>query len=418
MKITIITAFPDLMDSFVSTSILGRAVKDGLLEIEIRDLRNYAEGSYRQIDDYAFGGGGMVLMAEPLKRAIDHALSSRGKGKVIYPSPQGGVLTQETVESLASVDHLIFICGHYEGIDERITEKYVDLEISIGDYVLTGGEIPTMAIIDAVSRLLPGVVGKQEAVVEDSFYRGMLDHPHYTRPYSWDETSSPEILLSGNQKAIEKWRRQKAAERTLSRRPDLLSRANIHPYLDKGVYVALVHHPVLDRKGERSTAAVTGLDIHDISRTCRTYGIKRFLIITPIGSQRDLARDITRHWTEGYGATFNPLRGEALKLAKVFPSIDRSIEWVKSKEKKEPYVVSTTAQLRQDSVHWMELKKLFLTLDRPVILLFGTSWGLEEEVFQRSDSVMQPIKGGMNDYNHLSVRNAVAITLDRFLGFR
>nr|HPI97541.1 tRNA (guanosine(37)-N1)-methyltransferase TrmD [Synergistales bacterium] len=166
MKITIITAFREFMDSFISTSIIGRAVRQGLIDITILDLRNYAQGGYRQIDDYAFGGGGMVLMAEPLEKALQHVFSSQGRGKVIYPSPQGGVLTQETVESLAAQKHLIFICGHYEGIDERFCDQYVDLELSIGDYVLTGGEIPCMTIIDAVSRLLPGVIGNEQAVIE------------------------------------------------------------------------------------------------------------------------------------------------------------------------------------------------------------------------------------------------------------
>ncbi|MBN1333715.1 MAG: tRNA (guanosine(37)-N1)-methyltransferase TrmD [Synergistales bacterium] len=418
MKVTIITAFPDFMDSFISTSILGRAVKEGLIDISILDLRSYSQGNYRQIDDYAFGGGGMVLMAEPLQKALHHIFSTHGRGKVIFPSPQGGVMTQQTVETLSTAQHLIFICGHYEGIDERFCDQYVDLEISIGDYVLTGGEIPCMAIIDAVSRLLPGVVGKEQAVIEDSFYRGMLDHPHYTRPSSWKGIEVPEVLLSGDKKAIGKWRREQAVQRTLARRPDLLSRANIMPYLDKSAYVALVHHPVLDRKGESSTAAVTGLDIHDISRTCRTYGIKRFFIITPIKSQRDMAREIMHHWTEGYGATFNPLRGEALKLAKIIPSIEKTIAWVEEKEKVKPYVIATTAKFRSGSTHWMELKKSLLTLNKPVLFLFGTSWGLDEDVFSISDSTMQPIRGGINDYNHLSVRNAVAITMDRFFGFR
>lgn len=175
VRFSIVTAFPEYFDAFLNTSIVGRAVKEGKIEIDIVNLRDYAINSYGQIDDYSYGGGGMVIRPEPLYNALKSIKSE--KSFVVYTSPQGVVFNQDTVEALAAKDHVILICGHYEGIDERFAEKCVDLEISIGDYVLTGGELPAMVIVDAVSRLVPGVVGRGEAVLEDSFYRGMLDHP-------------------------------------------------------------------------------------------------------------------------------------------------------------------------------------------------------------------------------------------------
>lgn len=418
MKVSVITAFPDFIGKFFSTSIIGKAAAGGLVEFEIIDLRDFSKNRYRQVDDYAFGGGGMVLMPEPLKEAIESVGGGSPGSRVLYPSPQGAVLTQEMVESLASLDHIIVICGHYEGIDERFVRKYVDLEISIGDYVLTGGEIPAMAIIDSVLRRIPGVVGRQEAVVEDSFFRGMLDTPHFTRPAEWDGENVPKILTSGNVGEIDSWRRDQAVRRTLQRRPDLLSRADILPYMKKGVFVSLVHYPVLDRNGNKNTAAVTGLDIHDISRTCRTFGMKRFLVTSPIPGQRELVRKISKHWTEGYGATFNPCRGEALKLVKLFPDVGKACKWISEKEHAAPFIIATSARKRPGSVHWLELKRGIVQIDRPILFLFGTGWGLHDEVMECCDAIMQPIQGGSLDYNHLSVRNAVAITLDRFFGSR
>lgn len=418
MKVSVITAFPEFINNFFSTSIVGKAAEKGLFDLEVIDLRDFSKGRYRQIDDYAFGGGGMVIMPEPLKKALASLKRPEENSIVLYPGPQGPVLTQEMVESLASRDHLVIICGHYEGIDERFTRKYVDMEISIGDYVLTGGEIPAMAIIDSVLRQIPGVVGRHEAVVEDSFFRGMLDHPHFTRPSEWDGEEVPEVLTSGNKAAIDLWRRGEAVSRTLERRPDLLSRANVLPYLEKGVYVCLVHYPVLDRSGQKNTTAVMGLDIHDISRTCRTFGVKRFLVTSPISAQRDMVRKIMKHWTEGYGAGFNPKRGQALELVKLFSTIDQATRWIEKKEHSKPLLIATSAKNSEGAVHWLELKRQILQTGRPVLFVFGTGWGLHEEVLNNCHAVMKPIKGGNEDYNHLSVRNAVAVTLDRFFGSR
>ncbi|WP_286951601.1 MULTISPECIES: tRNA (guanosine(37)-N1)-methyltransferase TrmD [Aminobacterium] len=419
MRVTIITAFPEFFRDFLSTSIIGRAVDAGLINVDLVNLREYGFGNYRQIDDYSFGGDGMVLMAEPLSKALEKAREGhQGVDTVVYPSPQGAMLSQEMVESLASKEHIIIICGHYEGIDERFAEKCVDLEVSIGDYVLTGGEIPAMAIIDAMARLVPNVVGRGGAVEEDSFFRGMLDFPHYTRPALWEGDQVPPVLISGNEKEIDKWRKQQSVQRTLRRRPDLLSRANITSYLEKGVYLALVHHPVMDHYGQKTTAALTGLDLSDISRSCRTYGLRKFLVVTPLKSQRELAKTMAAHWVKGYGASFNPSRAEAFKTMKTVPTLDKAVEWIKSKEHEEPLVVGTTARAYPGAIHWLEMKRTLLEDQKPVLFVFGTASGLHKEVTERCSVLLQPLCGGKEDYNHLSVRTAVGVILDRFFGWR
>lgn len=419
MKITILTAFPDVMKNYLSMSVLGRAIAVGKLEVEVADLRSFAEGSYRQIDDYSFGSGGMVLMPEPLGKALTliSAVDAE-KPFVVYPSPQGVRLHQELVEDLSRKQHLVILCGHYEGVDERVIKKHVNLEISMGDFVLTGGELPAMAIVDAVARLFPGVVGKSAAVKEDSFYSGMLDTPHYTRPAVWQDEEVPEVLMSGDAKAIEKWRRSEAVKRTLERRPDLLSRAGIMPWLDKEAYVMVVHYPVLDKNGVKSTTAITGMDLHDIARACRTYGVKKYLLVTPLAQQREMAKRIAKHWTEGWGAEYNPDRAEAFKTLKIFASVQKASAWVAEREKNEPYKIATTAKAYQGAWHWLSIKRDVLAKKAPPIFIFGTGWGLHEEILEAADVVMTPIHGGTDDWNHLSVRSAVSITLDRFFGWR
>lgn len=417
MKITVITAFPELMRNYLASSVLGRGIAAGKLEAEVVDIRDFSEGSYRQIDDYCYGSGGMMLMAEPLAKAVE-SVSGGAKPYVVYPSPQGVRLHQELVEDLARKEHLVIVCGHYEGVDERFTEKYVDMEISLGDFVLTGGEMPAMAIVDAVSRLIPGVVGSESSVEEDSFYSGMLDTPHYTRPAQWRGERVPEVLLNGDAKAIERWRRRQSVERTLDRRPDIAGRAGIIPWLSGGAYVMEVHYPVLDKRGEKSSTAITGMDLHDIARACRTYGIKKYLLVTPIAQQREMAKRIAGHWTSGWGADYNPDRREAFSTLKIFASVQKAIAWAEEKEKKPVFKIATTARRHAGAQHWLTLKREILRRDHSPLIIFGTGWGLHDEVMEMADAVMTPICGGKDGWNHLSVRSAVSITLDRFFGWR
>lgn len=223
MRIDIISVSPDLLKSPFEHSILKRAQEKGLLEIHLHDLRGFGLGNYRQIDDYQFGGGaGMVLMIEPVSKCIESLTSEREYDEIIYMTPDAKTLNQTTANSLSLSQNLLILTGHYKGVDQRIRDKYITKEISIGDYVLTGGELAAAVLCDAVIRLIPGVLGDETSALTDSFQDDLLSPPVYTRPAEYDGMKVPDILLSGNFPKIEEWREKKAYERTQQIRPDLL----------------------------------------------------------------------------------------------------------------------------------------------------------------------------------------------------
>lgn len=229
MRIRILTIFPELFEPFLSTSLVGRARRRSLLEVEVHDLRDFTEDRHRSVDDEPYGGGGgMVMTAPPFLRAVER-LAPAGEVRRILLSPQGQPLTESGVRALARRSELILLCGRYEGIDERVRQTVVDEEISIGDYVLSGGELPAMVLIEAVSRQIPGVVGLASSVEHDSFRRGLLDYPHYTRPRSIEGLEVPAALLGGNHAEITAWRRRQALLATVKKRPDLLASADLTP---------------------------------------------------------------------------------------------------------------------------------------------------------------------------------------------
>ena len=225
MQIFIITPFPAIPEAVIGESILRRAGEKEIVDYHMIDLREFTEGKHRQIDDYPFGGGtGMVMLAEPILKAMDRVreLYNGDKGlRVVFPSPQAKVLSQETSRNLSEADGIAFICGHYKGIDERVRETVVTDEISIGDYVVTGGELPAMVILDSVVRLIPGVLGDEESANTDSFTHDLLDHPHYTRPEEVKGLKVPEVLMSGHHANVDAWRQEQRELRTKKNRPDL-----------------------------------------------------------------------------------------------------------------------------------------------------------------------------------------------------
>ncbi|GGZ01738.1 tRNA (guanosine(37)-N1)-methyltransferase TrmD [Shewanella fodinae] len=223
MWLGVITLFPEMFRAVTDFGVTGRAVRNGLLELNTWNPRDFTYDRHNTVDDRPYGGGpGMLMMVQPLREAIDAAKSAAGEGaKVIYLSPQGRKLTQQGVAELAQASKLILVCGRYEGIDERIIKTEVDEEWSVGDYVLSGGELPAMTLIDAVSRLVPGVLGKQASAEQDSFSDGLLDCPHFTRPEVLNGYEVPAVLLSGNHEQIRRWRLQQSLIRTLKRRPEL-----------------------------------------------------------------------------------------------------------------------------------------------------------------------------------------------------
>ena len=228
MRFDILTLFPDLFHAFLKESILGRAVKRGLVDIRLTDIRSFARGNHKVTDDRPYGGGsGMVMKPGPIVRALQSIERSEGKSLVILLTPQGTTFEQTRAWELSRLNHIILICGRYEGVDERIRQSHVDMELSIGDYVLSGGELGAMVVVDAVSRLLPGVLGGENATTNESFEDGLLEYPHYTRPRTFDGKSVPAVLMSGDHEKIRLWRRTESLKRTLERRPDLLKKARL-----------------------------------------------------------------------------------------------------------------------------------------------------------------------------------------------
>ena len=240
MTIDILTIFPEMFESVLNTSILGRAREAGLVEIETEDIRPYSRSKHKNTDDYPFGGGaGMLMMAQPIADCIKAVCERRNVPCLsnlephesanvlrVYLSPRGVPLTQKLAQELAKEAHLILLCGHYEGVDQRALDKYIDLEISVGDYVLTGGELGAMVLADCVSRLIPGVLGSEESSRDESFSdEGLLEYPQYTRPREFEGMPVPDVLLNGDHARIASWRREKAIEETVKRRPEMLKRA-------------------------------------------------------------------------------------------------------------------------------------------------------------------------------------------------
>jgi len=224
----IVTIFPAMIEQSLAAGIIGRAVASGLIDVKIRDLRDFTTDRHRVVDDVPYGGGpGMVLKPDPIFRALDAIEIERGAPlAVVLTSPQGRRFTQAEAQRLSGLAHLVLLCGRYEGFDDRVRERVTE-ELSIGDYVLTGGELPALVVVDAVARLVPGVVGDEQSVADDSFSRGLLDFPQFTRPPAIGDLRVPDVLLSGNHAEIRRWRKRAALERTLERRPDLLTGASL-----------------------------------------------------------------------------------------------------------------------------------------------------------------------------------------------
>lgn len=223
MKYYVMTLFPEMIEKGMNTSILGRAMEEGLIELEVRNIRDYTLDKHLKVDDYPYGGGaGMVMEAEPIYRCFESICSEVGKRpRVVYLTPQGGVFHQAMAKAFSREEEIVFLCGHYEGVDERVLEEVVTDYVSIGDYVLTGGELPAMVMMDAIARLVPGVLNNEDSAETESFSDGLLEYPQYTRPVEALGRKVPEVLLSGHHENIRKWRQEQSEIRTKERRPDL-----------------------------------------------------------------------------------------------------------------------------------------------------------------------------------------------------
>lgn len=229
MRIDIMTLFPDMCRAYLGASIIGRAREAGKVQIECKDIRDYTQDKHRRVDDSPYGGGmGMIMQAQPIYDCyMDLCKKTGARPHLIYLTPQGKTLTQQRVKELAKLDHIALLCGHYEGVDERVIEELLPEEISVGDYVLTGGELPALIVADAVSRMIPGVLSSDECFTEESHYSSLLEYPQYTRPYVWHGRQVPEVLITGHHANVEAWRREQSLIRTAERRPDMLEKAQL-----------------------------------------------------------------------------------------------------------------------------------------------------------------------------------------------
>ena len=415
MRIDILTIFPSIFDSFLGESLLSKGIEKGLIEFHLHDIRKYSTDKHRKVDDMPYGGGaGMVMSPQPIVDALRGIKGSGEPGRTLLLSPGGKPFTQETAERFSREKRLILVCGRYEGIDQRVRDGFVDEEISIGDFVMNGGEVAAMAVIESVFRLIPGAVGSEESVELESFHRNLLEHPHYTRPEDFEGMKVPSVLLSGNHKEIEKWRGEKALERTEAVRPDILERGLDEIRQNIKFSMALVHYPVLGKEGETITGSITTLDVHDFSRIGKTYSAETVYVITPVEDQQRLINRLCRHWTDSeILKELDGRRTEALDIVKVVPSVDAMLKDAKKRGRKIK-ILATSAVLAPNAVspaRWLKS----VQEGEEWIVLYGTAYGLAPELIERADAVLEPVSG-RGEFNHLPVRGASAIITDRLLG--
>ncbi|MDR1490213.1 MAG: tRNA (guanosine(37)-N1)-methyltransferase TrmD [Desulfovibrio sp.] len=438
MHFNIVTLFPEFFAGPLDCGLLQRARAARLVSFSFINPRDLACDKRRTVDDRPYGGGpGMVLMAEPISRALQSLgfspHSKAGPGPLFLFKAGGRPFTQKeagrlALERLADDPCLTLICGRYEGVDARLEEIFPIESLSVGDFVLNGGEAAALCLIEAVSRLRPGFMGHAESGAEESFSGGLLEYPQYTRPETFAGLAAPAILRSGDHRGIARWRRQASLRATLENRPDLLSQAALAPEdrefisnldrrlcLGANLYCALVHYPVLDREENSTAASLTNLDIHDISRSSCSYGLGAFYVLSPLEDQRELLREILFYWTRGRGALSNPDRAAALALVREGRDVEGAVEDLQRRTGQRPLLIGTSARGPAFAPPLLSFAEIAGELaKRPVLLLFGTGHGLAPEALALCDA-MAPSLRPLGGYNHLSVRAAAAIAFDRIL---
>lgn len=427
MHFHIVSLFPELFDSPLRTALLGRALEAGVVSCSVHNPRDCATDRHRTVDDRPYGGGpGMVMLLPPLL-AVLRALPD--PGRIVVMSPGGRPLTQAYARELACEPRLTLVCGRYEGIDARLAECIPVEYVSVGDIVCNGGEVPALMLIESVARLVPGFMGAEDSGIEESFATGLLEYPHYTRPEEYEGHRVPEILRGGDHARVAGWRRGQSLCATLHTRPDMLASAPLNTAdaallsacsrecLGHNFFVVLAHYPVMIEGKNSGTSSLTNLDVHDIARVCRTYGLGGFYITTPLDDQRAVLETILRHWL-GTARASHPDRAKALELVRGVPLIEDAVAHVWERTGYKPRVLGTSAR-------WPDKKKALpcLTVSEarawlrqgPVVLLCGTGHGLAPHALSACDRVLRPLRC-LDQYNHLSVRAAVAIVVDRILG--
>ncbi len=431
MHYHLVTLFPEWFTSPLQTGLMGKAVADTLLSFSFHNPRDFAEPPHFRVDDSPYGGGpGMVLKIAPLAACL-RALQN--PGRILAMTPGGKPFTQSMARSLALEPSITLISGRYEGFDERLFQLFPQIEcLSVGDAILNGGEVAALAIVEATARLLPGFMGKEASADEESFSHNLLEYPHYTRPENFENLKVPPVLQEGNHAHIARWRKEQSLRKTLRNRPDLLTYASLSATdrtllaaekpctLGRNLSIALVHHPVILNEKIIGTSSLTNLDIHDISRSSRTYGLFSVGIITPLEDQLALAQNLKSHWVSGVH-TAKADRADALSLLCPHKSLETYIAFVEQQTGRRPLLLASSANAFVDKkgreqkvcTPYPEVRQLLAS--HHAILLLGTAKGLAADVLRMCDILLPPIRFA-GDYNHLSVRSAAAIMLDRLLG--
>lgn len=415
MKIDVLTIFPPMFDGFLGESLVAKGIEKGVFSVSVRDIREFSENKHKKVDEAPFGGGaGMVMSPQPLADAID-SLRKDSPARTILLSPRGKPFTQKMAKELAAEKRLILVCGRYEGVDERIARHWVDEEISIGDFVLNGGEVAAMVVIEAVFRLLPGAIGSEDSPRDESFENGLLEYPQYTRPENFRNFDVPQVLLSGHHKKIDEWRREESIKKTAETRPDLLAKLGQTGGKIK-FSIALVHYPVAGRDGSEMVSSITTLDAHDFARMGKTYGAQRAYMVTPVEDQKRLVARIISHWKDDESLKrLDGRKSLAVEILRTADSIDEMIDDAKSRSKRVK-LLATSATKLPGSVTPAEWRAIAAGDEGDEwLVLFGTAYGLGKSLVERSDRVLTPIDGP-GEFNHLPVRGASAIILDRLFG--
>lgn len=434
MRISILSVFPELYAPFLQTSLVRRACDNGIVTYEVTPFNTFCAPRER-IDAPTFGhGAGMLIKPEVVQRAVEDKERAYGKAFKIFFSPQGKTLNQLDVklfaQKLMESGHLMLLAARYEGMDARVEEEYADAIVSVGDFVLMGGDIPAMMVLEGLLRHIPGVVGRKESVEEDSFTGPFLDHPEYTAPVVWKGREVPEIVRSGNHAQLRSWWLQQAAKKTVARRFDWLRSLPVteeyRALVQKNIpahYVVLMHDDVLVGGKDQRTGmtSVTSLDIHDIARSAHTYGIKNYYIVTPLADQQKIVQKLLDFWLDDVGAEYNKHRHESMQKVRLCASFEQVLEMIREQEGLDPLVVSSSARtldgklLAADKLITYHDQDKVWRQQQPVLFVLGTGQGLTQEFIAHSDYLLVPL-GGFTGFNHLSVRSAAAIIFDRWLG--
>lgn len=427
MRFHLVTLFPEFFASPLAAGLMGRARAAGVVDVSFHDPRAFSEDRHRHVDDRPYGGGpGMVLQPGPVAAAV-RAIAA--PGRILVLTPGGRPFTQALARQYAREEDLTLICGRYEGLDARLADILPLEPVSVGDAVLNGGETAALAVMEAVGRLVPGFMGTEASGEEESFSRGILEYPHYTRPETFEGLEVPDILRSGDHARIAAWRRQAALAATLRFRPDLLDAAPLdredaatlaalpRERPGRNLSFCLLHYPVLLEGKKCGASSLTNLDVHDIARISRSYGMGPFYVVTPLEDQLRLLEAILRHWSAGAGGRARPDRSRALSLVRGASSLEEAVTLAEARAGVCPRLVATSAA-------WPGKKRAAPPLappevrqwcrEGPVLLCLGTARGLAPEVIARCDGRLRPLRF-LGD-NHLSVRSAAAILADRILG--